>query len=278
MILPSRPLGEGPVAFDPGGGALAWAAGRELHLVDPEGATRRLALPLEARSLCWGPGGALWVIGGLGVALLRGGEPELLSAELEADELLEADEAGARWVARGWLDGVGAVGVLGRVSREGEITREEPEPGGVRALARSEGACWTARAPAVDGALRAREHPTLEHHPALGRPLRWPVLGPGEEPTGIAAWGDRALVAGRSGAWELWRVGARAPLAAGVVGWEDLRPVPLGPRVALGRALVELGTGAVRPDALPAPARAASPDGRRWVLGLGAASALWSAP
>lgn len=273
-----RALPDGPVAFQPLTGDLAVGAGARIVLYRPDGAEEaRWEQEWTVQDLRFTPDGALWVLGPSRLARLEAGAARC-TAQLEGEALLLAvlPDGSARLSERRWMES----GVWGQdlvVHPDCSVERAELVQQSPTAIATSG---WVARAAKVEAGPTRMEGPRVE---LAGRPESgFEVFADSAEVNTVVALAvesDRLFVLGTDGAWELWDLEGPRRLAGGESkGAITVLPLDSG-RVAVGRDVIALDTGAVTRAALPGPAVAVSTDGRRWVLGQPGSVRLWeSAP
>lgn len=271
-LRPVRYLPDGPAAFS-AHGTVAVGAGAQIVVYDADGTQLARWEPgFIVQDLGFSPDESVWVLGSSVLARLVDGAV-LCTAALEGlPRLLELRASGDADLSEAlWSDG-GAQGRALRVHPDCAVERGE----NTRRFPTAISGDWVARSSPVAAG------PTRQGGPRVG------LISDGEDgievfaetPTinavdAIAADADHVLVLGEGGAWQLWRRVGATRIAEGRVA-DALKILPLGSgQVALGRASLDLATGAIQAEALPAPAIARSPDGRLWVLGEEGQRQLW---
>ena len=265
-------LGEGPVAFHPTDAVLAQGRGAALRQRDAEGAWQSIAVPSSILDLDYAADGALWVLDGHGLSVFDGANLRCRNDEVEAERLLLVDANGAELMAQSYLDGTGVVAVVTRVGAACESVSSEVVIPPLTVVTVSEGRRWQAFAAAHSAGPTKTSGPTLSWD--QDSPIS--VFSAAESwPESVVVSGDRAMVVDESGAWELWDSTGPTRIGHGKAGFPGVELS--GEYAAVGRDVVEMGSGAVQPGVLPAAVVARSSVGTYWVMGEGASTALFLA-
>lgn len=268
-------LPAGPVAFDPSRARLAVGAGNALYFYAPDGnKLGELDAKGGVQDLAFAEDGALWVLRSDAAVRVVDGAITC-TAPIEAFAILGTDASQSLHlsVRQGTELGVWTQEV--RVGTDcAQVAGELEAQGPTAATSEQE---WVGMSAEIGSGPKKRKAPQVRG--VSGKP--WKVLADRPSATlvsGIAAGAGHVLVVGDDGGWELWTEDGKKRLAQGETAPGPLVRLPGTDQVALGANLLDLTTGQLTPDALPAPAVAVSPDGTTWVLGAEGERAIWRAP
>lgn len=273
-------LPAGTLALDPARPRLAVDPGDPLRIYGPDAKlAESWTLGGLATELVFGADGALWAVQAARVTRLVDGAVTC-HADIEAQGALGVAPDGRLWLwTQGWEPG-GAYGAVVRLDASCAVARG-PSSQEVATAADLDGArAWLGTSARVGAGPTRISGPVVLAVQGEAELARWPVFAQRpdvQRVAGIAAGAGNVLALADTGAWELWSQDGRRLVASGLAPGARLVPLPGGEAVAIGDTILDLRTGALAPERLPAPALAVSADGQLWVLGDEGARALWRA-